>query len=50
MHEIDRYKGFLMNRFANEGVNKLLVGNKCDLETKRKVSYEEGAELGKYLS
>ena len=31
LHEIDRY--------ACEGVNKLLVGNKCDLTTKRQVEY-----------
>ena len=31
LHEIDRY--------ACEGVNKLLVGNKCDLTTKKQVEY-----------
>jgi len=39
MHEIDR--------FANENVCKVLVGNKCDLEDKRKISKEEGEELAK---
>ena len=29
-------------------MNKLLVGNKCDLDDKRVVSYEEGAELAKH--
>ena len=39
MHEIDR--------FANENVCKVLVGNKCDLVDKRKISREEGEELAK---
>ncbi|XP_057473974.1 ras-related protein RABD2a-like [Actinidia eriantha] len=29
-----------IDRYANENVNKLLVGNKCDLTTNRVVSYE----------
>jgi Ras-related protein Rab-1A len=37
LHEIDRY--------ACENVNKLLVGNKCDLEGKRVVSTEQGKEF-----
>ncbi|OXB71905.1 UNVERIFIED_CONTAM: hypothetical protein H355_004784 [Colinus virginianus] len=37
MVEIDKY--------AMEGVSKLLVGNKCDLSAKRAVSYEEGKEF-----
>lgn len=32
LNEIDRY--------ASENVNKLLVGNKCDLTANRAVSYE----------
>ena len=32
LNEIDRY--------ASENVNKLLVGNKCDLAAKKVVSYE----------
>lgn len=31
-------------------MNKILVGNKCDLSDKRAVSYEEGEELGKFLN
>ncbi|KAF9599232.1 hypothetical protein IFM89_036358 [Coptis chinensis] len=34
LNEIDRY--------ASENVNKLLVGNKCDLTDKKVVSYEIG--------
>jgi Ras family len=33
LNEIDRY--------ACENVNKLLVGNKCDMDSKRQVDYEE---------
>jgi Ras-related protein Rab-1A len=36
LHEIDRY--------ASDNVNKLLVGNKCDLTTKRAVEYEAAKE------
>eukprot|EP01015_Nassula_variabilis_P021889 TRINITY_DN3955_c0_g1_i1.p2 TRINITY_DN3955_c0_g1~~TRINITY_DN3955_c0_g1_i1.p2 ORF type:complete len:226 (-),score=35.77 TRINITY_DN3955_c0_g1_i1:41-679(-) len=39
MSEIDKY--------AQESVNRLLVGNKVDLSDKRKVSYEEGLELAR---
>eukprot|EP00921_Rhytidocystis_pertsovi_P011151 GHVQ01017978.1.p1 GENE.GHVQ01017978.1~~GHVQ01017978.1.p1 ORF type:complete len:202 (+),score=18.32 GHVQ01017978.1:562-1167(+) len=37
MQEIDRY--------AVDNVNKLLVGNKCDLASKKVVSYNQGKEL-----
>lgn len=30
-----------IDRYACENVNKLLVGNKCDMDTKRQVEYEE---------
>lgn len=30
---------------ANKNVYKILIGNKCDLEDKRKVSYEQGKEF-----
>eukprot|EP00828_Plagiopyla_frontata_P042666 TRINITY_DN6429_c0_g1_i1.p5 TRINITY_DN6429_c0_g1~~TRINITY_DN6429_c0_g1_i1.p5 ORF type:complete len:106 (-),score=22.88 TRINITY_DN6429_c0_g1_i1:84-401(-) len=39
MGEIDKY--------AAENVHKILVGNKCDMEDKRKVSFEEGELLAK---
>lgn len=41
LHEIDRY--------ASEHVNKLLVGNKSDLTTKRAVTYEQGKEFADSL-
>lgn len=31
-----------VEKHANEKVNKLLVGNKCDLESQRQVTFEEG--------
>ena len=34
-------------RYAQENVKRLLVGNKADLTDKRKVTYEEGAELAR---
>ena len=30
---------------ANKNVYKLLIGNKCDLEDKRKVTYQEGKDF-----
>ena len=41
LHEIDRY--------ASENVNKLLVGNKSDLASKRAVSFEQGSEFATSL-
>eukprot|EP00930_Biecheleria_cincta_P040009 TRINITY_DN2744_c0_g1_i1.p1 TRINITY_DN2744_c0_g1~~TRINITY_DN2744_c0_g1_i1.p1 ORF type:complete len:207 (-),score=51.60 TRINITY_DN2744_c0_g1_i1:64-684(-) len=41
MQEIDKY--------AADGVNKLLVGNKCDLSSKKVVSYDEAKELAESL-
>ena len=38
MNEIDKY--------AQESVIRLLVGNKADLAERRQVTYEEGIELG----
>merc|ERR1712056_128846 len=42
MQEIDKY--------AADGVNKLLVGNKCDLSSKKIVSYDEAKELADSLT
>jgi Ras-related protein Rab-1A len=41
LHEIDRY--------ACEGVNRLLVGNKCDLTTKRQVEYGSAKDFAESL-
>lgn len=41
LHEIDRY--------ASENVNKLLVGNKSDLASKRAVSFEQAKEFADSL-
>jgi len=41
MQEIDRY--------GTENVRKLLVGNKCDLESSRVVSYEDGQSLAESI-
>lgn len=38
MSEIDKY--------AQDDVIRMLVGNKCDMEDKRAVSFEEGEQLG----
>ena len=37
MNEIEKH--------ASDNVVKILVGNKCDLESQRQVSFEEGQEL-----
>ena len=42
LHEIDRY--------ASEGVNKLLVGNKADLVTKKQVETQTAKDLADSLS
>ncbi|MCL7024829.1 hypothetical protein MKW94_017891, partial [Papaver nudicaule] len=34
-----------IDRFASESVNKLLVGNKCDLTENKVVSYEAGKSI-----
>merc|ERR1712226_116250 len=39
-----------IEKYAADGVNKLLVGNKCDLSSKKVVSYDEAKELADSLS
>ena len=38
-----------IDKFANPGVCKVLVANKCDMEENRKVSTDEGAELARHF-
>jgi len=38
-----------IERYANTTVNKLLVGNKCDLNTKRQVDYETAKDFADKL-
>lgn len=38
-----------MEQHATEGVNKILIGNKCDWEEKRAVSTERGQQLADEL-
>jgi len=37
-----------IEKFAAAGVSKLLIGNKCDLATERKVTTEQGQALAKH--
>lgn len=48
----DHLKNWLsdIDKFAKEGVMKILVGNKCDLEQKRVVQQEEGREFARKLN
>merc|ERR1712230_278230 len=39
-----------IEKYAADGVNKLLVGNKCDLASKKVVSFDEAKELADSLS
>ncbi|KRW98601.1 P-loop containing nucleoside triphosphate hydrolase [Pseudocohnilembus persalinus] len=36
-----------IEKHAQENVNKMLVGNKCDQQEKRQVTYDQGMELAK---
>lgn len=49
MQSCNGSKSLLISRYANENVNKLLVGNKSDLTSKRAVSFEQGQEFAKSM-
>ena len=38
-----------ITRYASENVNRLLIGNKCDIDSKKAVTTEEGKELASSL-
>lgn len=42
LHFIKNIMPYTFNRYAQENVSKLLIGNKSDLTDKRQVSFEEG--------
>ena len=46
--DIDNWLGEV-EKHASENVVKMLVGNKCDLESQRQVTYQEGKELADSL-
>lgn len=37
-----------IEKAASESVSRILIGNKCDAESRRQVSTEEGAELAEH--
>jgi GTPase SAR1 family protein len=39
-----------VEQHASEGVNKILIGNKCDWEEKRAVSTQQGQDLANELN
>ena len=39
-----------IERYASENVNKLLIGNKCDLNDKRAVNYDQAKVLWNLLN
>ncbi len=40
------YQLMVIFRFAKDNVLRFLVGNKCDLESKRQVTTDQGKEMG----
>ena len=50
-NSFENIKGWFneIEKYASEHVNKIIVGNKCDLEDKRKISIEEGQEVSRNL-
>lgn len=48
-HNINNHNITFIIRNASKNVYRILVGNKCDLEDKRKVTYEQGKVIQSYL-
>ena len=42
MHEIEKHAG--------DNISRILVGNKCDLDSQRSVSREEGQEMADHYN
>ena len=39
-----------VEKHASDDISRILVGNKCDLESQRQVSFEEGQELADHYN
>jgi small GTP-binding protein len=39
-----------VEKHASDNISRILVGNKCDLESQRAVSQEEGQELAEHYN
>lgn len=39
-----------VEKHASDNISRILVGNKCDLEDQRAVSFEEGQELAEHFN
>lgn len=39
-----------VEKHASDNISRILVGNKCDLESQRAVSIEEGQELAEHYN
>jgi GTPase SAR1 family protein len=39
-----------VEKHASDNISRILVGNKCDLESQRQVTFEEGQELADHYA